>query len=173
MGLPRTHSTACMSAWANLLRRPHRRLKEWRRHSRRCRALKDLRAIKMIISALQRSRLPWKACPTRGDGPLQRRLEGGLRQTTSVLLGSEVSELAWERAKFSTCFDESLSIWVAQMGFAAQATYWSAVNLHKAVMTSIFELLNRPTREPHPEVATWPQRQICSYRGSLLMSMPE
>ena len=71
----------------------------------------------------------------------------------SVLLGSEVSELAWERAKLSTCF-ESLSIWVAQMGFAAQATYWSAVDLHKAVMTSICEALNRPTREPHPEVAT-------------------
>ena len=28
---------------------------------------------------------------------LQRRLEGGLRQTMSVILGSEVSELAWER----------------------------------------------------------------------------
>ena len=40
------------------------------------------------------------------------------------------------------------------MGFAAQATYWSAVNLHKAVMTSICEALNRPMREPHPEEAT-------------------
>ena len=33
---------------------------------------------------------------------------------------------------------------VAQMGFAAQAPYWSAVDLHKAVMTSICEALNRP-----------------------------
>ena len=31
--------------------------------------------------------------------PLQRRLEGGLRQTLSVILGSAVSELAWERAQ--------------------------------------------------------------------------
>ena len=36
--------------------------------------------------------------------PLQRRLEAGLRQTMSVLLGSEVSELAWERAKLPTCY---------------------------------------------------------------------
>ena len=40
------------------------------------------------------------------------------------------------------------------MGFAAQATYWSAVDLHKAIMTSICEALNRPIREPHPKVAT-------------------
>ena len=71
----------------------------------------------------------------------------------SVLLGREVSELAWERAKLPTCF-RGLGIRVAQMDFAAQATYWSAVDLHKAVMTSICEALNRPIREPHPEVAT-------------------
>ena len=52
--------------------------------------------------------------------PLQRRLEGGLRRTLTVLLGSEVSELAWERAKLPTCFG-GLRIGVAQMGFAAQA----------------------------------------------------
>ena len=40
---------------------------------------------------------------------------------------------------------------VAQMGFAAQATYWSAVDLHKAVMTNICEALNRPIREVHLE----------------------
>ena len=39
------------------------------------------------------------------------------------------------------------------MGFAAQATSWSAVDLHKAVMTSICEALDRPIREVHPEVA--------------------
>ena len=52
-----------------------------------------------------------------------------------------------------TCFG-GLGIGVAQLVFAAQATYWSAVDLHKAVMTSICEALNRPIREPHPEVAT-------------------
>ena len=75
--------------------------------------------------------------------PLRRRLEGGLGQALSVLLGSAVSELAWERAKLPTCFG-GMGIRVAQMGFAAQATYWSAVDLHKAVMTSICEALNRP-----------------------------
>ena len=64
--------------------------------------------------------------------PLQRRSEGGLRQTLSVLLRSALSELAWERAKLSTCFGD-LGIRFAQMGYAAQATYWSAVDLHKAV----------------------------------------
>ena len=63
--------------------------------------------------------------------PLERRLEGRLRQTMSVLLGSEVSEMAWERAKLPTCYG-GLSIRVAQMGFAAQATYWSTADLHKA-----------------------------------------
>ena len=77
--------------------------------------------------------------------PLQRRLEGGLWRTMSVLLGSEVSELAWERAKLSTCFG-GLGIRVAQMGFSAQATYWSAVDLHN-------EALNRPLREVHLEIA--------------------
>ena len=84
--------------------------------------------------------------------PLQRRLERGLRQTMSVLLGSEVSELAWERAKLPTCFG-GLGIRVAQMGFVAQATCWSAVDLHKAVRTNIYEALNRPIRETHPQVA--------------------
>ena len=40
------------------------------------------------------------------------------------------------------------------MGFAAQATYWSAVGLHKVVMTGICEALIRPIREMHPEIAT-------------------
>ena len=39
------------------------------------------------------------------------------------------------------------------MGFAAQATYWSAVDLQKAVMTNICEALNRPIRGMHPEIA--------------------
>ena len=85
--------------------------------------------------------------------PLQRRLEGGLRQTLSVLLGSAVPELAWERAKLSTCFG-GLATGVAQVGFVAQGTYWSAVDLQKAVMMSICQALNRPLREAHPEETT-------------------
>ena len=84
--------------------------------------------------------------------PLQRRLEAGLRQTMAVLLGSEVWEMAWDRAKLPTCYG-GLGLRVAQMGFAAQATYWSAVDLQKAVMPRICEALNRPIREPHPDVA--------------------
>ena len=83
--------------------------------------------------------------------PLQRRLEAWLRQTMAVLLGSEVSEMAWERAKLPTCYG-GLGLRVAQMGFAAQATYWSAVDLHRAVMPRICEALNRPIREPHPDI---------------------
>ena len=71
----------------------------------------------------------------------------------SVLFGSEVSKLACERAKLPTCLG-GLGIRVAHMGFAAQATLWSAVDLHKAVMTNVCEALNRPKPEPHPEVAT-------------------
>ena len=41
----------------------------------------------------------FRMVPPAVMAPLQRRLERGLRQTMSVLLGSEVSELAWERAK--------------------------------------------------------------------------
>ena len=64
----------------------------------------------------------FRLVPPAVMAPLQRRLEGALRRTLTVLLGSEVSELAWERAKLPTCFG-GLGIRVAQMGFAAQATY--------------------------------------------------
>ena len=64
-----------------------------------------------------------------------------------------VSELAWERAKLSTCFG-GLGIRVAQMGLAAQATYWSAVDLHEAVMSTICEALDRPLQGAHPEETT-------------------
>ena len=80
----------------------------------------------------------FRLVPLAVMAPLQRQLEGGLRRTLTVLLGSEVSELAWERTKLLTCFG-GLGIRVAQMGFAAQATYWSAVDLHKAVMKTICE----------------------------------
>ena len=95
----------------------------------------------------------FRLVPPAVMAPLQRRLEGGLRQTMSVLLGSEVSELAWGRRSSPRAFG-GLGTRVAQMSFAAQATYWSAVDLHKSVMTSICEALNRPMREPHPEVAS-------------------
>ena len=70
----------------------------------------------------------------------------------AVLLGSEVSEMAWERAKLPSCFG-GLGLRFAQMGFTAQATYWSAVDLRKAVMQRICEASNTPVREPHPDVA--------------------
>ena len=64
----------------------------------------------------------FRLVPPAVMAPLHRRLEGGLRRTlTVVLLGSEVSELAWKRAKLPTCFG-GLGIRVARMGFAAQAT---------------------------------------------------
>ena len=48
----------------------------------------------------------FRLVPTAVMAALQRRLEGGLRQTMSVILGSEVSELAWERTQLPTCFGE-------------------------------------------------------------------
>ena len=99
--------------------------------------------------------------------------EGGLWQTLSVLLGKAVSELAWERAKLSTCFG-GLGITVSQMSYAAQATHWSAVDLHKAVMSNIFVALRRPLREPHPEEATvLAAKADLLATGSLLTSTPE
>ena len=53
---------------------------------------------------------------------------------------------------------------VAQMGFAAQATYWSAV------MTNLCEALNRPMLEAHPEVAgALAAKTDLLLSGSLLM----
>ena len=46
----------------------------------------------------------------------------------TTLLGGHISELAWERAKLPACFRE-LELSVANLGFAAQATYWSAFDL--------------------------------------------
>ena len=76
-----------------------------------------------------------QAVPTGGDGSTAK-TAGRRVEADAVLLGSEVSELAWERAKLPTCFD-GLGIRVAQMVVAAQATKWSAADLHKAVMTTI------------------------------------
>ena len=43
---------------------------------------------------------------------------------------------------------------VAQTGFAAQATYWSAVDLRKAAMSTISEALDTPLRAAHLEGMT-------------------
>ena len=40
------------------------------------------------------------------------------------------------------------------MGFVAQATCWSAVDLRKAVVTNICEALDRPLQGAHPEEMT-------------------
>ena len=60
----------------------------------------------------------FRLVPPAVMAPLQRRLEGGPRQTMSVLLRSEVSEWAWERARLTMCFG-GLGIRVTQMGVAA------------------------------------------------------
>ena len=44
----------------------------------------------------------FRLVPPAVMAPLQRRLEGGLGRTLSVLLGSALSDLAWERAKLPT-----------------------------------------------------------------------
>ena len=86
------------------------------------------------------------------------RLVHGLRQALSAPRGGNVSEVAWERAKLAACYG-GLGIRVPQLGFAAQATCWSAVDLHWAVMPSICHVLHRPFRKLHPEVVTCPHRQ--------------
>ena len=77
--------------------------------------------------------------------------EAGLKSQREV--GSVVSGLAWERAKLPTCFG-GLGIRFAQMGFAAQATYWSAIDLRKAAMSIICEALDTPLRAAHLEGMT-------------------
>ena len=86
---------------------------------------------------------------------LQRRLESGLRNTVSTLLGGPVTEAVWERAKLPTCYG-GLGIRVAQLGFTAQATFWSAVDLHLAVMPRMCDALGRPIVGDHPD-GFWPK----------------
>ena len=159
--LLQTCIAACMLAWANLRSSLHRRLRGLRKPWRRCRAMRfacdqhdhvSFAKAWVLMSKGVGYALDYdfRLVPPAVMAPLQRRLEGGLRQTMSVLLGNEVSELAWERAKLSTCFG-GLGIRVAQEGFAAQATYWSAVDLHTAVVTGICEALRRPLQAAHPE----------------------
>ena len=54
------------------------------------------------------------------------------------------------KAKLPTCFG-GLGLWVAQLGFAAQATYWSAVELHMAIMPNMCCALHRQHSERHLE----------------------
>ena len=53
------------------------------------------------------------------------------------------------KAKLPTCLG-GLGLW-AQLGFAAQATYWSAVELHKAIMSNMCSSLHSQHSERHLE----------------------
>ena len=99
--------------------------------------------------------------------PLQRRLENGLGQTVSALLGDSVSELAWELGELPTCFG-GLGIRVAQLGFAAQATSCLTVDLYKAVMPNICSAL-RSWRGILRRLLLWLRMQLPE---SLLMTKP-
>ena len=57
---------------------------------------------------------------------------------------------ACRKTKLSTCLG-GLGLWVAQLGFAAQATYWSAVELHMAIMPNMCCALHRQHSERHLE----------------------
>ena len=72
----------------------------------------------------------FRLVPPAMMAPLQRRLEGGLSRRCRCSL--EALSLSWpgSEQKLPTDFG-GLGVRVAQVGFAAQATYWSAVDLHK------------------------------------------
>ena len=74
-----------------------------------------------------------------------KRTENGLQSTMSTLLCGPVSVLE-ERAKLSMCFG-GLGIRVAQLGFASQATCWSAVDRRAALMPRICD---EPLLGAHP-----------------------
>ena len=80
------------------------------------------------VSFAGASTLLGKRVPPSVITPLHRRHECGRRQAVTTLLGGHICELAWERAKLPACFGE-LELSVANLGFAAQATYWSAFDL--------------------------------------------
>ena len=79
------------------------------------------------------------------------------------------------RAKLTTCFG-GLGIRVAQMGFLAHATYQSAVDLHKAVMTSCLRGAEQTgTRDARPEEVTAvlaAKIDLLFSAGSLLTNTP-
>ena len=85
------------------------------------------------VSSDQHDHVEPRCCPLLGSqlpigttgchGSLQRRWEVGVRQALATLIGGPLTEGAWERAKLSTCGGD-LGIRVAQLGFAAQATWW-------------------------------------------------
>ena len=158
LGLLPTCSTLCTLAWASPLR-PTQTVKRLEK------ALKTLQSIERLpcdqhdhVSQLCEGVLlsrgvahaldcNFRLVPPFVMAPLRRRLENGLRQTMSALLDGAVSDLAWERAK--RCGGQGIR--VAQLGFAAQASYWWAVGLHKAIMPNICGALHRPHLERHPE----------------------
>ena len=84
--------------------------------------------------------------PSGRYGPLQRRVENGLRDTVATLQGGLVTELA-----LPTCCG-GLCSRVAQQGFTALATFfWAAVDLHAAVMPRICGELGRPILWAQPD----------------------
>ena len=90
---------------------------------------------------------------------LQRRMEGGIRRSVSSLVGSSVEE-----ARLPTC-DGGPGIRVPQMVFTGQATFWSAVDLHLAVMPRICDALGRLIVGRHPESGTGPDGENGAARG--------
>ena len=94
---------------------------------------------------------------------LQRRMEGGIRRTVSSLLGSPV-----EAAGLPTC-DGGPGIRVAQMGFTGQATFWSAVDLHVAVMPRICDALGRLIVGQHTDSGTGPGGEKGAARGRSML----
>ena len=94
---------------------------------------------------------------------LQRRMEGGLRQTLSVLLASAVSELAWERAKLHT----GLLRWALRY---RQRTGQLLTCTRPSCRTSALRFGDRSVSRILRRLQLWPQRQICELQGSLLTS---
>ena len=107
----------------------------------------------------------FRLVPPAVMAPLQRRLEGGLRQTLSRLLGSAVSELAWERAKLTTCFG-GLGIGVAQMVYGTgQHIGRLSTFTWPSCRTSALRLGDRSMTRILRRQQLWPQCRSASNRG--------
>ena len=94
---------------------------------------------------------------------LQRRMEGGIRRTVFFLCLAALSPRA---AGLPTC-DGGRGMRVAQMGFIAQATFWSVVDLHLAVMPRICDALGRLIVGQHPDSGTGPGGENGAARGRI------
>ena len=113
----------------------------------------------------------FRLVPPAVMAPLQRGWEGGLRQTMSVLLGSEVSDLAWERAKLP----RALGVWAScSDGLCGISIVLVGCRLAQGCNDEHVRRTDRyASRILRSQPLWWLQRQICSYRVSLLTSMPE